>query len=753
MGSGTATSERKPDFSGYVTKAGIVCTDGRVIEPGAFAHQNGTKVPFVWQHGHKDVENVLGHVLLEERDASHPDGAGTYGYIYINGTTKGKHAKETVEHGDLDSMSIWANELKEKIVAGVKRVMHGGIKEVSLALAGANSGAKIDNIRIAHSDNPDDPDDPDQVETLAHEAFIVPGANLEHQEPPEEKEEEEQAVDASEVVAQEPENEAEPLEAAKEPEPETGEETNEEETPEGEGDAEEIEHATKQEIWDSLNEDQEALVREVIAVGLGLQGEDSLAQSEESNEGDLTHTQEGSQEMTRNVFEQNSHTRNPGQTVSLAHSGLDLEKRWDNDTMKELLHSAMGDTRREGSGVSSLRAHLSKAASDHLGHDVTYGIENIDYLFPDARLVQDSPEFIKRRTEWVDGVLNGVRHSPFSRVKTMLADITADEARAKGYAKGNLKKDEWFTLSKRVTTPATIYKKQKLDRDDILDITDIDVVAWMKAEMRVMLDEEIARAILVGDGREVDDDDKIKEPPTSGDGAGIRPIAFDDDVYTHKVIVPSEATVDDKVEAILRARKYYKGSGNPTFYTTDDQLADFLLEKDRMGRRLYPTENDVAVALRVKNIVTVEVMEGIQTDDGELLGLIVNLIDYTVGADKGAAIGLFDDFDIDYNQYKYLIETRISGALTKYKAALALLRANGTEVSPDVPTFNVTTGVLTVPSETGVVYKNDETNATLTAGAQAAIAAGATVYVRAYPAAGYYFPHNFDATWSFTRNP
>jgi HK97 family phage prohead protease len=727
--------KRKPDFSGYVTKAGIVCTDGRVIEPGAFAHQNGTKVPFVWQHGHKDVENVLGHVLLEERDTSHPDGAGTYGYVYINGTPKGLHAKETVEHGDLDSMSIWANELKEKIVNGVKRVMHGGIKEVSLALSGANSGAKIDNVQVAHSDNPDDPEDPDQVETLQHDAFIVLGGNLQHF--VEEDENEESVV--SEEVEESVEDESAEIEHS-------------EESNEDEGDTEEIEHATKQEIWDSLNEDQEALVREVIAVGLGLQGEDSLAQSEETHEGDLTHTQEGSQEMTRNVFEQAGFTRNPGQTVSLQHSGLELDKRWGPDEMQELLHAAMGDTRREGSGVSSLRAHLAQAASDHLGHAVTYGIENIDYLFPDARMVQDSPEFIKRRTEWVDGVLNGVRHSPFSRVKTMLADITADEARAKGYAKGNLKKDEWFTLSKRVTTPATIYKKQKLDRDDILDITEIDVVAWMKAEMRVMLDEEIARAILVGDGREVDDDDKIKEPPTAGDGAGIRPIAFDDDVYTHKVIAPANATVDDKVELILRARKYYKGSGNPTFYTTDDELANFLLEKDRMGRRLYPTENDVAVALRVKNIVTVEVMEGVQTDDGELLGIIVNLIDYTVGADKGAAIGLFDDFDIDYNQYKYLIETRISGALTKYKAALALLRANGTEVTPTVPTFVTSTGVLTVPTVTGVIYKNDETNATLAGGAQAAIAAGATIYVRAYPDTGYYFPHNFDATWSFTRD-
>jgi HK97 family phage prohead protease len=727
------SEKREPDFSGYVTKAGIVCTDGRMINAGAFAHQTGQPVPFVWQHGHKDVKNVLGHVVLEERDASHPAGAGTYGYVYVNDTPEGQHAKKAVEHGDLNAMSIWANELKEKIAAGVKHVLGGSIKEVSLALAGANSGAVIDNVRIAHSDNPDDPDDPMGIETRPDEAFIIIGANLEHGEQSEEEGEPlAPAEEPAEEVAEEPEEDAESTEVE---EPAEGEET--------------VEHALNQEMWDELSEDQQAFVRELIGTVIVQQG-GAATHSEEANEGDLTHTQEGNNEMgTRNVFEQAGLTRNPGQPVSLQHDGLD--KRWDDQSMRDLINSARGDVGRPGSGVNSFREHVIQHASEHLGHDVTYGLENIDYLFPDARMDQAAPEFIKRRTEWVDGVLNGVRHSPFSRVKTMLADITADEARAKGYTKGNMKKDEWFVLSKRVTTPATIYKKQKLDRDDILDITDMDVVAWMKSEMRVMLDEEIARAILVGDGREVDDDDKIKEPPTSGDGAGIRPIAFDDDVYTHKVICTASSSVDDKVEAILRARKYYKGSGTPTFYTTDDTLADFLLEKDRMGRRLYATENDVAVALRVKDIVTVEVLEGVQTDDGELIGVIVNLIDYTVGADKGAAIGLFDDFDIDFNQYKYLIETRISGSLTKYKSALSILRANGTEVTPTVPTFNTSTGVLTVPSVTGVTYKNDETNATLTAGAQTAIASGATVYVRAYPATGYYFPHNFDATWDFTR--
>ncbi len=747
MGSETDTPARQPDFSGYVTKAGIVCTDGRMIDASAFAHQDGETVPFVWQHGHKDVKNVLGHVKLEKRND------GMYGYVFVNKTPEGQHAQEAVSNGDLNSMSIWANELKEKIAAGVKHVMSGGIKEVSLALAGANSGAKIDNVRIAHSSNPDDPNDPDEIETLQDEAFLKLGLPLEHAELPVEEPEgaaDEQVVDEPEVAKDDEEVVSDEDETPEEPEVAADEVVAEDEAGE-----EDVEHADGAEIWDGWSDDEKQFVRDLIAVAL--KG-DAAQHSEQETEGDLKHTQEGNQDMTtRNIFE--SHptsrvgmTQNPGKGVSLSHSGLDLEKRWDNEDMEALLHSAMGSINRPGSGVNSLRQHLAQAATEHLGHDVTYGVENIDYLFPDARPVQDSPEFIMRRVDWVDGVLTGVRHSPFSRVKTYFADITADEARAKGYTKGGLKKDEWFTLSKRVTTPATIYKKQKLDRDDILDITDMDVVAWMKTEMRMMLDEEIARAILIGDGREIDDEDKIKEPATSGDGAGIRPIAFDDDVYTHKVICAANASVEDKVEAVIRARKYYHGSGTPTLYTTDDTLADFLLEKDRMGRRLYATEADVAAALRVKNVVTVEVMEGVQTDDGELFGVIVNLSDYTVGADKGAAIGLFDDFDIDYNQYKYLMETRISGALTKYKAALALVRANGTEATPTIPTFVTSTGVLTVPSVTGVVYKNDETNATLSSGAQTAIASGATVYVRAYPATGYYFPHNFDATWSFTRD-
>ena len=368
MGSNTTQIEREPDFSGYVTKAGIVCSDGRMIDAKAFEHQDGETVPFVWQHGHKDVENVLGHVKLEKR----PD--GMYGYVYVNSTAKGQHAKATVNDGDLNSMSIWANELREKIANGIKHVLGGGIKEVSLALAGANSGAKIDNIRVAHSDTPDDEDDPMAIQTLPDEAFIRMGQPLEH------------AVPSSTPVVEEetpeeaPEGEENADEETPDEEASEAEETPDEEPAEGDAGDEDLEHASVAEAWESMTADQQAAVR--VMIGVALEGDNSAQHSEEQDpEGDLIHTQEGTPEMTtRNVFE----TQNPGKSVSLQHSGLDLEKRWDRPTTQQLLHSAMGDIARPGSGVQSLRKHLTQAAADHLGHDVEYGIENIDYLFPDA---------------------------------------------------------------------------------------------------------------------------------------------------------------------------------------------------------------------------------------------------------------------------------------------------------------------------------------------------------------------------------
>ena len=387
---------------------------------------------------------------------------------------------------------------------------------------------------------------------------------------------------------------------------------------------------TVADVFNTLSEKQKNVVYAIIGQALE-EGEES--DNEES---------EGGNEMKHNVFDKTEEKKND----VLSHDAM---------------NAIISDGKRFGSLKESFLAHADE-----------YGIKQIDYLFPEAESLNNPPEFIKRETDWVSKVMNGVHRTPFSRIKSSFADITADEARAKGYIKGNLKKEEVFTLLKRSTTPTTIYKKQKLDRDDIIDITDFDVVAWLKSEMRMMLNEEIARAILIGDGRLSSSDDKINEQ-------NIRPIASDAELYSVRVPVnvSASATTDDKAKAMIRAavkaRKEYKGSGNPTFFTTEDWLTDALLLEDTMGHRLYKNESDVAAAMRVSNIVTVPVMEGAKgPNGGDLIGIIVNLNDYNVGADKGGAINMFDDFDIDYNQQKYLIETRCSGALTKPYSALVL---------------------------------------------------------------------------------
>jgi hypothetical protein len=566
------------DFSGYATKAGLKCSDGRTIMPDAFKHMDGMTVPLVWQHGHKEPGNVLGHAVLENRTD------GVYTYAYFNETESGKSAKTLVRHKDITALSIYANKLLEK----GKSVIHGSIIEVSLVLSGANPGALIDNVNLAHSDG--------EVETLEDEAIIYTGLTLEHEDKP-------------------------------------------------------VVHAaadqTLQDVYESLTAEQKDLVH--FMIGAALEAADGTAahsdeksddKSNDTPEESLTH-QEGT-EMPRNVFEQNEETpKTPRQTLT-----------------HDQVRSIIEDAKKTGSMKESVLAHA-----------VTYGIENIDYLFPDARTIANSPEFVARRMDWVDGVLTGTRHSPFSRIKSQSADITHPEARAKGYVKGSLKKEEWFKLEQRVTTPQTIYKKQKLDRDDIIDITDLDVVAWLKAEMRVMLDEEIARAVLVGDGRDVADPDKIQEDH-------IRPIATDDEFYSHQTIVNKSVVGDALVDAVILQREFYRGSGNPAMYTTERALTELLVVKDTTGRRLYATEAELAAALRVSKIVAVPVMEDaeiIDVGDGttvhDLLAILVNLSDYTLGADKGGAVAMFDDFDIDYNQYKYLIETRLSGALTKFKSA------------------------------------------------------------------------------------
>lgn len=562
------------DFCGWATKANLLCTDGRTIMKDAFKDCDGKKVPLVWNHQHNSVEEVLGHAILESRDGS------MYAYCKFNDSPNGQTAKLLVQHGDVDSMSIWANELKENM----NYVMHGNIKEVSLVLAGANPGALIENIMM-HSEESEE------------SAIIYNGLPL--------------------TLAHADEIKEQPKEEKKEM-------------------AEEKEQKTIKEIFDTLSDEQKEAVYAIV----GAVAESKNTDKEDDNE-------EG-KEMKHNVF--------------------DSDERQEN----YLSHDAMQTILKDGKRCGSLKESF-------LAHADDYGIKDIDYLFPDAKNFTDKPEFIQREMSWVNKVIAGTHHTPFSRIKSMFADITEDEARAKGYIKGKLKKEEVFSLLKRTTTPTTIYKKQKLDRDDVIDITDFDVVAWLKSEMRMMLDEEIARAILIGDGRLASDDDKINE-------SNIRPIATDDDLYTIKVDtgMTAGADLDAKkfINAAIRARKNYKGSGTPSLFTTEDVVTEMLLLEDTTGRRLYNNISDLATLLRVKEIVTVEVMEGHTRTDGsnkkELLGLIVNLADYNVGADKGGSVSMFEDFDIDYNQQKYLIETRCSGALIRPYAAIALERSAGT---------------------------------------------------------------------------
>jgi hypothetical protein len=669
----------KPDFSGYATKAGLKCSDGRTITPEAFKHMDGKTVPLVWQHGHNEPANVLGHAVLEARDD------GMYCHGFFNGSQSAQQAKTLVQHKDITSLSIYANQLVER----AKQVFHGVIREVSLVLSGANPGALIDNVAISHGDG--------TTEELADEAVIYTGLRLQHSD--------ESAVDENDDGAEG-----------------ADEEENHEEEP--------VQHAaadaTIQDVYDSLTDEQKQVVHYMI--GAALEAADTNAQhSDQTDEGDLAHDddQEGKESM--NVFERGN--------KSVAHGATG-----GTDDQHVLTHDAMLSIVEEAKKTGSLKRAVE-------GYALQHGIENIDVLFPDARTLDDQPEWISRRTEWVAGVLNGTKHTPFSRIKTRSADITHEEARAKGYIKGNLKKEEFFGVSKRVTTPTTIYKKQQLDRDDMIDITDFDVVVWLKGEMRLMLEEEVARAILIGDGRDVANEDKVKDPMGAAEGAGIRSILHDHELYvTHvNVALPNvDADYNDVVEAVMRARRFYRGSGVPNFYTTTQTSVEMLLSKDAFGRRRWNNRQELAAALGVGSVVDVEVMD----QEVDLLGIIVNLQDYSVGTDRGGDISLFDDFDIDYNQYKYLIETRLSGALTKIKSAMVVHRQAAGDVllTPAAPTFNGTT--ITIPTDANVNYFVD--GGAVADGAAVVVPAGETSTVTAEPTAGHYFATNEQDQWSFT---
>lgn len=608
-------SRKKYDFSGWATRNDIQCADGLTIRQDAFADCDGMKVPLVYMHDHKDPENVLGHAILENRKD------GVYCYGSFNDTEKGEMAKVLVAHGDIDSLSIFAN----KVVKRGKDVVHGAIKEVSLVIAGANPGATIDFPVLQHSDGTYDEIDDECI--ISYKQPVRLGEDL------------------IELAHWLEENEEDLMHD----DVEGDEEVEDSDVEDGD------EEDTVDDVLDSLDDEQKEVVSDLVELAYqqGIQDasaapedekEDKPAedgkeveQSDDLNEG-------GDTVMHKNVFEKQE------EEMVLQH-GIDAEEA------AAILHDAM-------SNGQSLKAT-----------SIAHSIQDIDWLFPEAKAASATPDWIKRDTGWVSGVLNGVHHTPYSRIKSRFADIREDEARAKGYIKDEYKKEETFTLLKRTTTPQTIYKKQKLDRDDIIDITDFDVVAWIKAEMRMMLDEEIARAIMIGDGRLASSDEKIKEEH-------VRPIWKDDELYSVKVKVTYAAGADDNakaqanIKALIKNRKLYKGSGNPKFYTTEDVLADMLLITDTTGRFIYDSVQQLANKLRVSEIVTVPVFDNqVRADNGHnyaLLGIMVNLNDYNVGADKGGAVNMFDDFDIDYNKEVYLIETRISGALTVPFSALVL---------------------------------------------------------------------------------
>ena len=592
------TNKTKYDFSGYATKVGLKCSDGRTILQDAFQDSDGKTVPLVWQHLHNDPGNILGHARLENRKD------GVYAYCSLNGSSAAQDAKEAIKHGDISALSIYANSLIEK----GKNVIHGAIREVSLVIAGANPEAYIDNLAFEHGDG--------SVVQDESEAIISANDILElfHAEEPKEDDK------------------------------------------------------TVAEVFETLNETQKTVVYAMIAEALKTSSEVLEESEEEEEEEEIKQTSiEGDTNMKKNVFD------NTNDDTTMAHDALSHDE----------LQQVFMDARKSQSTLkNSFLAHgfetISEAYAAYEGNNtgaLKHSITDIEYLFPDAKTLTGLPAIVAPREEWVGKVFGQARHIPFSRVKTIVADITGEEARALGYVKGNEKTEEVFGLLKRTTDPQTVYKKQKLDRDDIIDITDFDVVAWLRNEMRGRLEAEIARAMLVGDGRSTASDDKIIETK-------IRPIATDVALYTVPVLVSpeddadTEPTTSELIDAIIRARKDYKGSGTPSLYIRTDLLGDMLLLKDSLGRRIYNTMEELSSALRVKEIVDVPVMDNVVNPNplavySELAAILVNMADYALGADKGGAITMFDDFDIDFNQQKYLIETRVSGALTLPHSAIA----------------------------------------------------------------------------------
>lgn len=683
------------DFSGWATKADMRCSDGRTIKKGAFSGCNGVEVPLVWNHRHNDPSEVLGHALLEERDE------GMYAYCSFNDSEKGREAKELVRHGDIKSLSIYANQLIQSSKNPPCDVIHGTIREVSLVLAGANPGAFIDNVMV-HGEIFDDEaeifhDDEDD------------GLYLYHAD--EDDEEEDDVADEKNTESKNEKTVGDVLKTLTEEQKAAvgllidqvikdqksgksmkhADEPDDEDEPEDDEDDDDSEE-TVGDVMKTLTPKQRKVVEAVVGMALAEKNGGSMKHADDDEDdpdetiGDVINTlspkqrkavealvglalsdkknssdEEEDSDMKHNVFDSYEY----GPVLTHADEMAVIELAQQVGSLKQAVNQSL-----ENGGV------LSHAITDHNGNSITSGIANVDYFFPDAKTITDEPELIANDETWVDKVINGTHHTPFSRVKSLLANLTGEDARARGYVKGNQKVPQVLEALARETTPQTIYKLQKMDRDDILDITSFNVVAWIKAELKRQLRAEVARAILISDGRPATGDtSKIKE-------LNVRPIYNDDDTYTVKVPVNVAAAATDNdvaaafIDSVILSRKDYKGSGNPSMFIDENWLGQLLILKDGMGRRIYETEASLAAALRVKEIIPVDVMSGqkitISSAQKDLMAIIVNLQDYNVGADRGGEVTFFEDFDINFNKQEYLVETHMSGALIKPYSAMSL---------------------------------------------------------------------------------
>ena len=632
-------ANRKPDFSGWATKYNVRCSDGRTILPGAFASMNGKKVPIVYGHIHDDPDMILGHAILFSKKE------GIWAEGYLNDNAKTKSIRGCLKNEDVESLSIYANELKQ-VNGG--QVQHGNIREMSIVLAGANKGATIENVMLQHGDMLDELDD---------EAIIYSGEvpELYHDDEGEEPEESE---------------EEEPAETEEPGDEESDEEDEEAEEEEPSEDALNDEMA---EIYNNMSPEQQELVQLLVAQAYEDGASDE--EDEDADEEDVEHSEdEEDTDMKDNVFDRAAKKTHPDDFLSHADQAAIIERGKDLGSMRKAWEEAL-----------ETNETLSHSVFNDDGTEQTYGVANIDYLFPEYTELNPTPEMIRRDDEWVAVVMNGVTKTPHARLKTTVANITMEEARAKGYTKGDKKDPEVFNLLRRFVTPQTIYKYQEIDQDDVIDITDFDVIAWIKAEMRIMLNEEVARAILVGDGRVYNDKYKIKPE-------FIKPIVDDDDMYAIKITVaPGASGTDDEkaavtaknaIKAMIRGRKNYKGSGNLVLFTSEDWLAEWLLLEDGFGHALYEDTSKLAKKMRVNRIVTCPFLEDLTVDGQKVMGIAIDLKDYATGTDRRGKVTFYDDFDIQFNKNQYLIETRLSGMIRKPFSAMIMKISTAEKAGP-----------------------------------------------------------------------